>query len=208
MREQLLAGAARVRSPRSPTRSPVNKPIVVGTDGSDTAGRAEHVEAPDDIAWEINPRAWRTRSMRPPRCSPSAAPRTAVQRCANRTGDTAMTDVPALRTALLTLHSELLAAQRIEAERFGGRMSSADVLQAAADDLRFDWLRILSQLIAELDEASQDAEDPDRVDAVIARARALFAPPDATTAFGARYLRALGDNPGVVLAHRDVVAAL
>jgi hypothetical protein len=36
----------------------------------------------------------------------------------------------------------------------------------------------------------------------------IFVPPDPGTSFGARYLRALQEYPGVVLAHRDVVAAL
>jgi hypothetical protein len=47
-----------------------------------------------------------------------------------------MTDARALRTALTALHKELLEAQRVQAERFGGRMSAGAVLQAAADDLR------------------------------------------------------------------------
>jgi hypothetical protein len=112
-----------------------------------------------------------------------------------------MTGHDALRPALLALHRELLQAQRLEAERYGGRMSAGELLQAAADDLRFDWLRTLSQLIAELDAA----DEPDRV---VARARELLAPPDPATTFGARYLRALQDHPAVVLAHRNVVAAL
>jgi hypothetical protein len=118
-----------------------------------------------------------------------------------------MTDARALRTALLALHRELLEAQRIQAERFGGRMSAGEVLQAAADDLRFDWLRVLSRLIAQLDEGLA-AQERDQVDPVIARARSLLTPPDATSTFGARYLQALPDHPAVVLAHRDVVAAL
>jgi hypothetical protein len=118
-----------------------------------------------------------------------------------------MTDARALRTALMALHKELLEAQRIQAERFGGRMSPGEVLQAAADDLRFDWLRVLSQLIAELDEGLA-TQERDQVDSVIARARGVLAPPDAASTFGARYLQALQEHPAVVLAHRDVVAAL
>lgn len=118
-----------------------------------------------------------------------------------------MTDVPALRSALLELHRRLLHAQRVQAERFAGRMTAAETLQAAADDLRFSWLKALSELIAELDRARTD-EDPAAVDAAVARARELLAPPDDTTAFGRRYLRALQDHPEVVLAHRDVTAAL
>jgi hypothetical protein len=112
-----------------------------------------------------------------------------------------------LRDALLALHRELLGEQRIQAERFEGRMSASELLQAAADDLRFAWLKELSELIAALDEAR--AEDDDvAAEAAIARARELLDPPDPGTAFGARYLRALQDHPGVVLAHRDVTAAL
>jgi hypothetical protein len=115
-----------------------------------------------------------------------------------------MIDPRALRIALLELHRELLQAQRVEVERYGGRMSAGELLQAAADDLRFDWLRTLSQLIAELDAA----DEPDRIAATVARARELLAPPDATTTFGARYLRALQDHPSVVMAHRDVLEHL
>src|SRR5688500_20352258 len=101
-----------------------------------------------------------------------------------------MTDVQTLRTALLDLHKELLEAQQIQAERFGGRMSAGEVLQAAADDLRFDWLRTVSQLISDLDAAVADSEDePGGVEAVVARARELFAPPDAATPFGAGSLQ-------------------
>jgi hypothetical protein len=115
-----------------------------------------------------------------------------------------MSDV---RSALLELHRRLLEAQRVQTERFGGRMSSAELLQAAADDLRFSWLKELSELIATLDQARAD-EDVAAQEAAIARARELLAPPDPDTPFGARYLRALQDHPEVVLAHRDVTAAL
>jgi hypothetical protein len=112
-----------------------------------------------------------------------------------------------LRDALLALHRELLGEQRIQAERFGGRMSASEVLQAAADDLRFSWLKELSELIAALDQARAE-DDAAAAETSIARARDLLDPPDPDTAFGARYLRALQDHPGVVLAHRDVTAAL
>jgi hypothetical protein len=115
-------------------------------------------------------------------------------------------DAHVLRAALLELHGELLDAQRIQAERFAGRMSAAEVLQAAADDLRFNWLRTLSQAIADFDEAT--GEDPDRVEGAVERIRALVAPPDPATAFGARYLQALQDHPEVVMAHQAVTAAL
>jgi hypothetical protein len=119
-------------------------------------------------------------------------------------------DPQPMRRALLELHRELLEAQRIEMERFGGRMSASETLQAAVDDLRFSWIRTVSGLISELDEATRaDESDADAATGrVLRQARDLFAPPDPATPFGARYLQALQDHPGVVLAHRDVVAAL
>jgi hypothetical protein len=62
-------------------------------------------------------------------------------------------------------------------------------------------------LLAELDEGLA-VQDRDHVDSVIARARGVLAPPDAASTFGSRYLQALQDHPAVVLAHRDLVAAL
>jgi hypothetical protein len=89
-------------------------------------------------------------------------------------------------------------------------MSASETLQAAADDLRFSWIRAVSVLISELDEAigTDDSEGRAAVGRVVRQARDLFVPPDPATSFGARYLRALQDHPEVVLAHRDVVAAL
>src|SRR3954453_15884642 len=117
-----------------------------------------------------------------------------------------MTDTSVARRALMELHRVLLNAQRIQAERFGGRISSSQLLQAAAADLRFSWLKELSSAIAALDQAHAD-EDLAGARAAVARARALLDPPDPDTAFGGRYLRALQEDPDVVFAHRDVTAA-
>jgi hypothetical protein len=116
-------------------------------------------------------------------------------------------DPTAARTALLELHRRLLQAQRVQVERFSGRMSAGEFLQAAAEDLRFSWLTHLSELIAALDQARAD-DDSDAVDAALAQARELLCPPDADSAFGRRYLQALQDHPDVVFAHRDATTAL
>ena len=116
-------------------------------------------------------------------------------------------ETDALRAALLDLHRELLQFQRVEVERFGGRMTAAETLQAAADDLRFSWLREISTLLTELDQA-RSAGDEEQVAAAVGRARALLDPPDPDSGFGARYLRVLQDHPAAVLSHRAVTAAL
>jgi hypothetical protein len=117
-----------------------------------------------------------------------------------------MAELAELRTALLELHRELLQAQRVKAERFGGRMSASETLQAATEDLRFAWLRTLSELIADFDAAPED--EPGWDEAVTERARQLLSPPDEDTSFGKQYLRALQDHPEVVMAHAAVVRAL
>jgi hypothetical protein len=94
-----------------------------------------------------------------------------------------MPDVVAIRRSLLELHRQLLEAERIQAERFGGRMSSGAVLQAATEDWRFGWLKELSELVAALDQARAD-DDAAATEAAVARARALFAPPDRTPRSG------------------------
>ena len=112
-----------------------------------------------------------------------------------------------LRPALLALHQHLLEAQRRQTERVSGRMSAGELLQAAAEDLRFDWLKELSELISALDHAQAEG-DAAATEALLGRLRSMLAPPDPATPFGARYLKALQDHPEVVLAHRDVTAAL
>jgi hypothetical protein len=116
-------------------------------------------------------------------------------------------DVAAARPALLELHRRLLQAQRIQAERYGGRMNAGELLQAATQDPRFSWLTQLSELIAQLDQARFDADD-DAAQAALGRTRALVTAPDPGTAFGRRYLEILQDHPEVVFAHRDATAVL
>jgi hypothetical protein len=118
-----------------------------------------------------------------------------------------MGEATELRRALLELHRVLLESQRRQAERIGGRMSSSELLQAAAEDLRFSWLKELSGLIGDLDQARAD-NDEAGMHAAVTRARALLDPPDPDSAFGARYLRALQDDPAAGLGHRDVTVAL
>lgn len=118
-----------------------------------------------------------------------------------------MTDVATVRSALLELHRELLQAQRIRAERFAGRMSASELLQAATEDLRFAWLQELSRLLGELDQAIADDEGA-AADAAVVKLRELLSPPDPGTAFGTRYLRALQDHPEVVVAHGALMGAL
>jgi hypothetical protein len=66
-----------------------------------------------------------------------------------------------LRHALLQLHKALLDAQRIRYERENGRVESrGELLDLVLQDASFEWLRVLSALIARLDElAEMDDKD-------------------------------------------------
>ena len=114
---------------------------------------------------------------------------------------------PDLRRSLLELHRLLLETQRRQVERINGRMSPGELLQAATQDLRFSWINELFEPIAALDAAYSD-DDEAAADAAVERIRALVVEPDPEGSFGRRYLQVLQDEPGVVLVHRDVTAAL
>jgi hypothetical protein len=114
--------------------------------------------------------------------------------------------IEALRTSLLDLHREILAAERFDLERFSGKLSGAEFLQIVTDSLRYSWLLPLSELIVALDEALANEEA--ELSPLLERARALVAPPDGQTAFGTQYLRLLQAAPGVVLAHAATTRAL
>src|SRR4051812_5864494 len=106
----------------------------------------------------------------------------------------ALIDTGAVRRALIELHRVLLNAQRIQAERFGGRMSSSELLQAAADDLRFSWLKELSSVSRRSIRPTRTRTRPAPGRPSRGRAR-CWNPPDPDTAFGARYLGALQEDP-------------
>lgn len=112
-----------------------------------------------------------------------------------------------LRPSLLALHRQLLDVQRRQVEAFSGRMTPTELMQAATDDLRFSWIKELFEPIVALDQAHADEDEAGRERAV-ERIRALLAAPDPESSFGRRYLQTLQDEPAVVLAHRDVTAAL
>ena len=66
------------------------------------------------------------------------------------------TKLDKLRHALLQLHKALLDAQRIRYERENGRVESrGELLALVLEDASFEWLRVLSALIARLDELAE-----------------------------------------------------
>ena len=81
-----------------------------------------------------------------------------------------------LRHALLQLHKALLDAQRIRYERENGRVESrGELLDLVLRDADFEWLRVLSALIARLDELAEvdDRDASGEMRGVIERLRTL-----------------------------------
>ena len=101
-----------------------------------------------------------------------------------------------LRHALLELHKALLDAQRARYEREHGRVgSTGEVLDLALNHPAFEWLRVLSALIARLDELAEEHADGSGAEmrSVIERLRSL--------------VRFEG-NPGFTGPYREIIDAV
>lgn len=109
-----------------------------------------------------------------------------------------------MRDAVLRLHRELLAAERIAWEAMNGRVpGNAEFLRLAINDPWFQWLRPMTALIAALDEAtSESGPDADaRVGTLLAAARELLHPSESGTDFQQRYHEFVQRSPDVAVAH-------
>jgi hypothetical protein len=80
-----------------------------------------------------------------------------------------------LRPALLQLHRTLLDAQRVRYERDNGRVESrGELLELVLEDASFEWLRVLSALVARLDELAAVDEVDDKNTDVSAEMRGVI----------------------------------
>jgi len=111
-------------------------------------------------------------------------------------------DLAPIRSALLTLHRELVDLERRHYEKTHGRMASADFLQALINEPAFAWLAPLTTLIVRLEELAE-GED---ADVLVAEARRLLAP--GRRAFHTRYAEHVQESPEVAFAHGAAVRAL
>lgn len=120
-------------------------------------------------------------------------------------------DLKTLRGGLLRLHGVLLAIERGAYERSSGRLAPAEMLQLLLHDERFQWLRPLSSLVAEIDTALAEARttgeplDSTLAADLLARASAALAPAEPA---GSRYQHLLQEEPDAILAHAEVARTL
>jgi hypothetical protein len=113
------------------------------------------------------------------------------------------------RDGLLRLHKALLDGQRAKFERQHGRIATAgDLLQLVIHNPQFDWLHRLSELVVEIDEAT-DAKEPFSPDAArgfLAQVRRLLESDD--PAFGQQLRQAMKVDPKVEQEYAQVTRQL
>jgi hypothetical protein len=113
-----------------------------------------------------------------------------------------------LRDGLLRLHKHVLDSEKAAYERDVERITTTgQYLNLVLNDPWFAWLRDLSQFVVLIDETLdfEEPPTPEEADKLIARARELVSPSENANGFGRKYWEAMQRDPGVVLAHRDMV---
>lgn len=115
----------------------------------------------------------------------------------------------------MALHAALLQCERQAYEEVHGPTKAAELLRLLLNDPHFAWLRPLSGIIAQIDEALDPREPLDPRAATAAfDANTLFEAAQVllrsggSSAFQTKYREALQKSPDVVMAHADVVKVL
>jgi len=115
----------------------------------------------------------------------------------------------AIRDTLLRLHKALLESERIPYERSKGRIaSSGEFLNLVLHDEWFRWLRPLSALIVEVDEAlsAEEGVREGQVAGFVEQTRNLLT--HGGQEFGPKYREVLQRDPAVLVAHGAVIGRL
>jgi hypothetical protein len=107
-----------------------------------------------------------------------------------------------LRNLLLEQHKLLLHRERAEYEKNHGPIAgTGEFLALVMENPQFAWLRQVSTLVIEIDEAlsrRSQAEQP-VVDKITLQAREIMRPREQGTDFQVRYYNAMQDSPDIVI---------
>jgi hypothetical protein len=112
----------------------------------------------------------------------------------------------AAHAVLLRVHKTLVDNERVRYERAQRPLGTPlEFLQLLLKDPRFAWLRPVSELIVQIDEAASSREpiDPGQAMALIVQARALLTPDESATGFPQQYHHAIQESPEVAAAHAE-----
>jgi hypothetical protein len=114
-----------------------------------------------------------------------------------------------LGSRLLALHAVLLRGERQAYEERHGPTKAAELLRLVISDEHFAWLRSLSAIIAQIDEALDPREPPPEVDVEsFFRGAQELLRSGGSGAFQTKYRDALQRSHEVVMAHAEVVKVL
>jgi hypothetical protein len=97
----------------------------------------------------------------------------------------------------------LLDRERAEYEKHNGPIAGpGPFLALALNDPAFAWLKQISTLVIEIDEAlsRRSKADQPAADAIIAQAREMMRPREQGSDFQSRYYRAIQESPDIVIA--------
>jgi hypothetical protein len=118
----------------------------------------------------------------------------------------------AVRGDLLRLHKILLDSERASYEGIHGRVaSSGEMLRLVLDDEWFAWLRVLSQLVVQIDEKFADKKEPmteSDAGALLSQSRLLLRSPETDESFGKKYQAVIVRDSEVFLAHTALLKLL
>ena len=107
-----------------------------------------------------------------------------------------------LRNLLLEQHKLLLDRERVEYEKVNGPIAGpGPFLALVLGDPHFAWLKEISTLVVEIDEAlsrRSKAGQPE-ADALTVQARDVMRPREQGSDFQARYYRAVQESPDIVI---------
>jgi hypothetical protein len=116
--------------------------------------------------------------------------------------------LPTLRDRLLSLHKQLMVAERARYESEGHVVRSPlHFLQLLTEHERFAWLRQLSQLVVKMDEAmeTKPAMSRDRADDLAREALDLLTLGDGSGSFSERYASLRKGNADLGEAHAQLM---
>jgi hypothetical protein len=124
------------------------------------------------------------------------------------TSDPARQSLIDLRNRLLQLHKVLLEDERRTYERVHGRIPSPGAfLQLLLSDSWFAWLRPVTSLVVEIDEAlaGKEPTTEELTQQFLRQARALLTETEEGRGLGKGYFDALQRNPDVAVSHGEVM---
>lgn len=116
-----------------------------------------------------------------------------------------------VRNRLLRLHKTLLEHEKANYEAVNGQIANTGIyLRLVLEDSQFAWLRVLSGLIVEIDEAF-DADEPltdENVNLFAGQIRELLLIGDGKSDFDVKYTVALQNSHSAVQQHSEIADEL